>query len=350
MKKVRIALVVSMLAFSLSAPATSNAAPPSPTILIDPGNSGTYSGSGTTVNSIGSSSAQGTMSNVSYNSSNGGYFAFTGSSSYINFASAYQFGDNFTITAWVRQTGSPTQIQALMGNAQGGGNANGFKAFWNEYNSNNRKLVVETGNGSANGFSVTSGAAVASSGWQHITFVVSKSSATTAIYVNGISQSMGSNALRNDFATNQAWFIGAFTDGNFSMNANLGVFKVFGSALSSADVATDFESYSSRYIAQNPVITASVPYSLSNPATYRSTVTVSLTSNAAGKIGLKANGKWVSNCRNIAITTSATCSFKPSLHGAITLSAIFTPTNASSFNPWTVTAQPFAVVIRTSKR
>lgn len=348
--KARIALLLSVIAFGLYAPTQSHAALPTPNILIDPGNSGTYSGTGTTVNSIGSSSAQGTMSNVTYNSGNSGYFVFTGSSSYINFASAYQFGDNFTISAWVRQTGTPTQIQALMGNAPGGGNANGFKAFWNEYQTNNRKLVMETGNGSANGFSATSGAAVATSGWQHVTFVVSKSSGTTTIYVNGQPQNMGNNAIRTDFATNQAWFIGAFTDGNFSLNGNIGIFKIFGSALSSSDVAADFASYSSRYIAQNPVITVEVPYSLSNPATYRSTVAVSLTSNAAGKIGLKANGKWLSNCRSIAITTSATCNFKPSIHGAITLNAVFTPTNSASFNPLTVTAQPFAVVVRTSKR
>lgn len=348
--KARIALLLGVLAFGLYAPTQSHAALPAPTILIDPGNSGTYSGTGTTVNSIGSSSAQGTMTNVTYNSGNGGYFAFTGSSSYINFSNAYQFGDNFTISAWVRQTGTPTQIQALMGNATGGGNANGFKAFWNEYNTNNRKLVMETGNGSANGFSITSSAAVAASGWQHLSFVVSRSSMTTTIYVNGVSQNMGNNAIRNDFATNQAWFIGAFTDGNFSLNGNIGVFKVFGSALSSTDVSADFATYSSRYIAQNPVITVAVPYSLSSPAAYRSTITVSLTSNASGKIGLKANGKWVSNCRTIAITTSATCNYKPSLHGAVTLSAVFTPTNSSSFNPLTVTAQPFAVVLRSNKR
>jgi hypothetical protein len=348
--KARIALLLSVLAFGLYAPTQSHAALPSPTILIDPGNSGTYSGTGTTVNSIGSASAQGTMSNVTYNSGNGGYFSFTGSASYINFASAYQFGDNFTISAWVRQNGTPSQIQALMGNAAGGGNANGFKAFWNEYTTNNRKLVMETGNGSANGFSVTSGAAVAASGWQHVTFVVSKSSMTTTMYVNGVAQAMGNNAIRNDFATNQAWFIGSFTDGNFSLNGNIGIFKVFGSALSSSDVADDFATYSSRYIAQNPVITVSVPHSLTNAATYRSTVTVSLTSNAAGKIGLKANGKWISNCRTIAISTSATCNFRPSIHGIVSLNAVFIPTNSSSFNPSTVTGPSFAVALRSSKR
>jgi hypothetical protein len=349
-RKVPIALVMSALVLALITPSQSQAAPPAPNILIDPGNSGTYSGTGATVNSIGSSTAQGTMSNVTYNSSNGGYFAFTGSSSYISFPSAYQFGNTFTISAWVRQTGTPTQIQALMGNAASGGSANGFKAFWNEYNTNNRKLVLETGNQSANGFSVTSGAAVAASGWQQVTFVVNRNTGTTAIYVNGVAQNMGNNAIRTDFATNQAWFIGAFTDGTFSLNGHIGVFEVFNSALSASDVTASYATYSSRYIAQNPVITVSAPFSLSNPATYRSTVTISLTSNAAGRIGLRANGKWIPNCRAIAITTSATCSYRPSLHGVISLSAIFTPTNSSSFNPVTVAAQPFAVVLRTNNR
>jgi hypothetical protein len=349
-RKVRIALIMSLLALGLFAPSQSLAAPPTPSILIDPGNSGTYSGSGITVNSIGSTNASGSMNNVTYNSGNGGYFAFSGSSSYINFATTYQFGDYFTISAWVRQTGTPTQIQALMGNAASGGNSNGFKAFWNEYNTNNRKLVLETGNQSAGGFSATAGAAVAASGWQHVAFVVNRASGTTAIYVNGQAQTMGNNAIRTDFATNKAWFIGAFTDATFPLNGHIGVFEIFNSTLSASDVATDYATYSTRYIAQNPVVTVSAPYSLSNPATYRSTVTISLTSNAAGKIGLKANGKWIPNCRAVAITTSATCNYKPSLHGAISLSALFTPTDSSLFNPWTVSAQPFAVVLRTNKR
>ena len=349
-RKVCAALLLGVFTSGLAAPMQSHAAPLAPNILIDPGNSSTYSGTGTTVNSIGSSSATGTMNNVTYNSGNGGYFVFTGSSSYINFASAFQFGDNFTISAWVRQTGSPANIQALMGNAASGGNTNGFKAFWNEYNTNNRKMVLETGNQSANGFSVTSGASVATSGWQHLTYVVSRSAMTTTMYVNGVSQNMGNNALRNDFATNQAWFIGAFTDGTFSLNGNVGVFEIFTSALSASDVAADFNTYSSRYIAQNPVITVSAPYSLTNPATYRSSVTISLTSNAAGKISVKANGKWIANCRSIAITTSASCTYKPSIHGAVSLLAIFAPTNTASFNPLTVASQPFAVVTRSNKR
>ena len=348
--KVISALVLSALSFTFVAPVPTFAALPTANILIDPGNVSTYSGSGTTVNSIGSASATGTMNNVTYSATNGGTFIFTGSSSYINFSNAYQFGDNFTITAWVKQSGTPSQIQALMANTAGGGNSNGFKAFWNEYNTNNRKMVLESGNGSANGFSNTGSATVAASGWQHLTFVVSRTSMTTTMYLNGISQSMGTNSLRNDFATNQAWFIGAFTDGTFSLNGSIGVFKVFNSALSASDVADDFNQYSVRYIAQNPVITASASFSMASPATYRTPVTVTVNSNAAGKIGLRANGKWIPGCRQVAITTTATCTFKPSIHGAISITGVFTPANSASFNPATFSAPAFGVQSRSNKR
>ena len=98
--KAIIAVALSALSLNLVLPVPTFAALPTPNILLDPGNASSYSGTGTTVNSIGSASATGTMSNVTYSSTNGGAFVFTGSSSYISFPSAYQFGDNFTITAW----------------------------------------------------------------------------------------------------------------------------------------------------------------------------------------------------------------------------------------------------------
>lgn len=348
--KAIIAVALSALSLNLVLPVPTFAALPTPNILLDPGNASSYSGTGTTVNSIGSASATGTMSNVTYSSINGGAFVFTGSSSYISFPSAYQFGDNFTITAWVKQAGTPSQIQALMGNTTSGGNSNGFKAFWNEYNTNNRKMVLESGNGSANGFSATAAAAVAASGWQHLAFVVSRTSMTATMYLNGVSQSMGTNSLRNDFATNQAWSIGAFTDGTFSLNGSIGVFKVFNSALSAADVASDYDSVSVRYVAQNPVVSASASVSMTSPATYRTSVTVTVNSNAAGKIGLKANGKWIPNCRQVSITTTATCTFKPSLHGAILVTGVFTPANSASFNSATFSAPAFGALARSNKR
>lgn len=348
--KTILALILGILPLYVVAPTPAVAALPMPNILLDPGDIGTYSGFGNTVNSIGSASVSGNLAGVTLNAANGGHFVFSGSSSYINFASAYQFGDNFTISAWVRQTGTPSQIQGFVANGASGSNANGFKLFWNEYNTNNRKLVAETGNSSSTGSSVTSNGVVASSGWQHIAFVISRTSMTATVYVNGVAQTMGSNSLLNSFSTNQAWRIGSFTDGLYPMNANMGVFKVFNSALSAADVADDFNQYSVRYIAQNPTISVTTPFSILNPADYRTSVTVTITSNAAGKIALRANGKWIPNCRNISITTTATCTFKPSIHNAVSIAASFTPSNPASFNPATVSASPFGVKARSNKR
>ena len=50
-------------------------------LFIDPGNTSCYSGSGTTVNDLSNTQSSMTLYNATYNSSNGGYFDFSGSSS-----------------------------------------------------------------------------------------------------------------------------------------------------------------------------------------------------------------------------------------------------------------------------
>ena len=72
-------------------------------LYYDPSVSSSYPESGTSVTNIGTGGTMtGTLNSVSYTSSGGGYFTFSGStSSYINFASAFNFGTSVTFTAWV---------------------------------------------------------------------------------------------------------------------------------------------------------------------------------------------------------------------------------------------------------
>jgi hypothetical protein len=66
-------------------------------------------------------------------------------------------------------------------------------------------------------------------------------------------------------------------------------------------------------------------------ATYRLPITVTLSSNIAGKISLRANGKAINGCINMVIATSKSCTFKPSSHGQVALQIIFIPTNTATY-------------------
>lgn len=420
-------------------------------IIIDPGSSSSYSGSGTTVTSIGSNTMTGTMANITYDAANGGKFVFNGTSSTISFGT-FNFTSNFTIVAWVKPV-SQYSISTLVSNAGANGSTNGFKAYWNSWNTYDRKMIFENGNGTSGTWNITDNSAVTNASWQQVAYVVNRTSGTVSFYINGVLQSAAANSTLTDFGINQTWWIGSMAGGLYWMNADMGLFKIFTSNLSQADLASEFSASSSRYglpvtpaISSNPVnrsvsfgntanfavtstvsdagtmsyqwqlstdsgstwnnvstgtggttnsyttasttvsmsgyqyrvvvtntlsgntssttssvatltvtqatpnIGLSIPIGSTTIAAYRSTITLTLTSNAAGKIGLKANGRWIPGCRNLAITTSVTCNFKPSLHGQIAITASFEPTSTANYLPVTTSPAYIAATARSNKR
>jgi hypothetical protein len=64
--------------------------------------------------------------------------------------------------------------------------------------------------------------------------------------------------------------------------------------------------------------------------TYRSSNTVTTTSNYAGKVTFYANGKKIGGCISIPTDGSfiATCNYKPTIHGAVTITAKFVPADS----------------------
>jgi len=65
--------------------------------------------------------------------------------------------------------------------------------------------------------------------------------------------------------------------------------------------------------------------------TYRSTYQIRATiTGSTGFVAFRANGKSISQCRKVAISSSlSTCTWRPSFHGVVTLSASVTSTDSS---------------------
>jgi hypothetical protein len=68
---------------------------------------------------------------------------------------------------------------------------------------------------------------------------------------------------------------------------------------------------------------AGLAITTSGPITYRQVTSISATANINGKVTFYANGKVIPTCRNLVTTSRAvTCSWRPSIHGAVSLSAV----------------------------
>jgi len=217
-----------------------------PTIWFDPGNTSSYSGSGTTVrNLIGGGAISGTMSNVTYYSSTGaGAFAFNGFSSVITF-STYNFGTTMTLIVWVMPIANAT-ISCIMSNCAANTITNGFKMYWNSWTTTDRKLLIEAGNGSAGSNALTNSAAVVYGSWQHVAICFNTSARTASFYVNGVVQASG-GTVTSGIGTNQSWWIGAIGGSSYWLNSLLSIFKIYNTVLSATDIQADYTNTRARY-------------------------------------------------------------------------------------------------------
>lgn len=95
---------------------------------------------------------------------------------------------------------------------------------------------------------------------------------------------------------------------------------------------------------ESSVVSARISIDFSNPSTSRVVLTykvvsiLNITTSSAGKVTFFANGRRIPGCISIPATTSATCSYRPTTHGGVTLRATVTPNSGI----------PYSVLVQTS--
>lgn len=130
-----------------------------------------------------------------------------------------------------------------------------------------------------------------------------------------------------------------------------------GSCIVVATLATDY-----RYLAQsssattiniaNGLSTATVTF---NPGTmyYREARSITATTSSAGKVSFKANNVFLPGCRNLNASSlnsyQVSCQYRPSLHGYVTLTVIFDPSDTLILGT-AVSTNRYWVERRTTKR
>jgi hypothetical protein len=217
-------------------------------LRFDPSIPSSYSGSGSTVTSIGTANISGTTNfGVSYtNNLVGGAFLFNGTGS-ITFNN-FDFGQAFTVVAWVNPS-LKASINAVLANETSGNNnmLNGFKLGWNSYNTigaSNRFLVFEGKGGGAS----TGTATITYSEWQQIGYVMNITGNTVNFYKNATQiGSQGTLPTAVNPATTKGFRIGTFTDGSFGMSGYLADIRVYPAALTQEQLQIVYDSTRGRY-------------------------------------------------------------------------------------------------------
>lgn len=251
-------------------------------VTVDPN---TYSGSGNVIDST--SGLTGTPTNLTYlASTNCGVFSFAANGN-IAFPQT-NFGSQFSISAWVKPNASGSSIQTIISNAGPNLATNGFKAYWNSWQTTDRKMILENGNGSSGDATASTAAVVTNDEWQHLVYTFNTSTRAITMYRNGSLVSMTANQLVSPGPnTNQAWWLGTLGGYYYNLYGQLGVVKIYSTVLTSSEVTADYNSTSARYTVSP---TCPVPAAPSNSAAPSISGTT-----AYGSVLTAANGTWSGN-------------------------------------------------------
>ncbi len=147
-----------------------------------------------------------------------GAASFNGSSSKITLP-AINLGDNFTISFIVYPDGK-FNMNTVMANAASGATSNGFKIFFNTWNTTDYMLVLETGNGSSAGWTRTDAGAITPNAYNFLSFVVDRAGGVGAVYLNGV-DATGDPTVITNFNNTNAIRLGQMTDTSFLLDGLL---------------------------------------------------------------------------------------------------------------------------------
>ena len=227
---------------------------------LDPDDSNSYSGSGTTYTNLASGVGNGTINGPSYtaaSSGDPGYFNFHGNSTWgnvdasINF-SAYDFGTAITVFVFIRPEEKSTtyKIGSIFSNAGSGGYRDGVNFYINSWNSSNRKLSLEFGNGSSGAALQSADNIITYNQWSSATFIYDKSANIARTYHN-TTEVAESTSATIDANLNQAFAIGNFEPAftiAMDYKGRMGIYLIYNKALSAAEVTQNYNHFKNRYI------------------------------------------------------------------------------------------------------
>ena len=138
---------------------------------------------------------------------------FNGSSQYLS-AGAFDVGNAFTLSAWVKTDPTVSNIQAVWASKPGGYTSAGFGLYVNNFNTSDQSLWLETSDGAAGKDAETGQALVTSNQWHFVTAVVDRSGGTARMFVDGLDHTVKTTA-QTTFPTLATVNLGRFTNGTF---------------------------------------------------------------------------------------------------------------------------------------
>jgi hypothetical protein len=141
--------------------------------------------------------------------------AFNGSSTFLNAGTA-NLNNAFTLSVWVNVAPAAYNCQTIWANQSGGFSSNGFAWFVDHFNSSNRQVLLDTGDG-LNGLEISTPTnSVAFGQWHQMAVSIDRLGAAATFYVDGAV--VGSGPVVTDFNNDADLNFGRFTNNSLYFN------------------------------------------------------------------------------------------------------------------------------------
>ncbi len=267
---------------------------------VDPTNTNTYSGVGTTAYNLipGGINNFSLVNGVSYDLDKSGSFYFDGSNDYVGLGSTTIFNSTaFTVSFWIKPTTySGTVCSGAVSNGQYTifGTSSTYQGYSSTFSG-----AIQTG-ASSNSVATVNQSNFSINKWYHYVAVYDSAgtgnSTKFKIYIDGTIKSLTFDAAMpsSPYAAGQVARIGfgPGAPGYPYFNGNIGLMQVHSRALSSTEILQNYNATKARFNTTENIVTDGLVYNLdaSNPNSYSGTGTTWIDLVSSGKNGTLTNG------------------------------------------------------------
>ena len=208
-------------------------------LYYDPSNSSSYSGSGTTINSLAPTNLTGAMSNITFTSP---YFSYNGTSSQITVtdnALLEPGSGNWTMEAWVYLSNTGAGTKTILGKFDPGGGAADVSYSMRIGAAN---AFAQFGDGTGAYIDSTLYTLTINT-WTQIVYVwTNGATKTLQTYINGASIGSVNHTLNSILNTPSNLYLGSYNGGEYAqwMNGRIGITRLYNSTLTASQVLQNY--------------------------------------------------------------------------------------------------------------
>jgi|GEM_PF-2805147 hypothetical protein len=199
---------------------------------------------------------------------------------------AFDCGDTFTITLWCLLMPDVTNIQTLIANCEGGSRIDGFKLFVNNWETANKRILIEPSDGTDRIDVQSPENTFEDSKWNHVAMTADRVNGLMEIYYNGAPVAEA-NETTAGFQVTRPLIIGAMPPGNvYNWHGMIDDVRVYQGILTEEEIIASMEPLTSVEGGVQPVSPAGFMLGQNFPNPFNPMTQISYSLPVAGPVGL----------------------------------------------------------------